>query len=205
MTRRLADVPMSSGTTAEDQPAPELDEPQDLRGGLNLNPTRRELLAVSGALVLGIVPLSLLSETAYADDPTLDDSSFLTLSKAATGSDVIDPVVSARLFDALKKADPTFASRATALRAMVREPTDCEALLAAAGAAGLRDTMLALVAAWYTGSVGPKNDGQVVAYADSLMYRPISDAMTAPTYCANGPLWWTGDPPPLIPPPNPKD
>lgn len=27
------------------------------------------------------------------------------------------------------------------------------------------------------------------------MYRPVKDALIVPTYCGNGPLWWTAAPP----------
>jgi hypothetical protein len=52
----------------------------------------------------------------------------------------------------------------------------------------------------------------MVSYVDALMYRPVSDGLPAPTYCLNGPIWWTGPIPvagvaapvgtPLAPPTN---
>src|SRR5450830_1559149 len=35
----------------------------------------------------------------------------------------------------------------------------------------------------------------MVAYAEALMYLPVADGLTVPTYCNYGPLWWTRAPP----------
>lgn len=35
----------------------------------------------------------------------------------------------------------------------------------------------------------------LVAYEEALMYQPVRDALTVPTYCSYGPMWWTAAPP----------
>jgi hypothetical protein len=125
----------------------------------------------------------------------LADPGFLRLSTAVTGYDNLDTTTASRLLTALHRADPAFSDRASALAQLVRVGQKPEALLSAAEAVGLGDTMLALVAAWYTGTVGHGQQAEMVSYVEALMYRPVSDGLPAPTYCLNGPLWWTEPPP----------
>ena len=93
-------------------------------------------------------------------------------------------------------SNPGFSARAGQLAALAGSHADPAALLAAAEGAGLRDTMLAIVSAWYTGTVGTGSQAVVVSYDNALMYWPVRDGLTVPTYCSNGPLWWTRAAPP---------
>ncbi|MBI3310030.1 MAG: dehydrogenase, partial [Serratia liquefaciens] len=61
--------------------------------------------------------------------------------------------------------------------------------------AGLQAVVTAIITAWYTGTVGHGQTAELIAYKDALMYRPAGDALIVPTYCGNGPLWWTAPPP----------
>jgi hypothetical protein len=126
----------------------------------------------------------------------LDDADFLRLSKAAIGHDALDMTIASRLLAALRHADPTFNDNAVGLARLVHGDQTPQALLDAAKAIGLHETMLTLVAAWYTGTVGHGQQAEMVSYADALMYRPVSDGLPIPTYCLDGPLWWPGLPPP---------
>jgi fructose 5-dehydrogenase small subunit len=158
--------------------------------------TRRTFLLATAAVTSGLgVPIGLPSANAQQSaTATLDDPGFLRLSKAVTGHADLDATIASRLMAALHRAEPTFIDRAASLARLVHEGQEPEALLAAADAAGLRDTMLTLVAAWYTGTVGHGQQAEMVSYVDALMYRPVSDGLRAPTYC-DGPIWWTGPPP----------
>lgn len=120
---------------------------------------------------------------------------FLAFSRAITGHGDLDAATAARMHAAMVHAAAGFAAQADALAALVRPGQAPEALLEAAAAAGLRDAALAVVAGWYTGTVGQGAQTTVVAYADALMYRPVADGLTVPTYCNYGPLWWTAEPP----------
>jgi hypothetical protein len=82
-----------------------------------------------------------------------------------------------------------------ALSALVRDGESASELLAAATAAGLRPAALALVAAWYTGTLGKGTHALTVSYRDALMQRPVADALTPPTYVGGGPAWWSAPPP----------
>jgi hypothetical protein len=52
----------------------------------------------------------------------------------------------------------------------------------------LKDTALAIIAAWYM---------EVFAFETALMYQPTRDVMTIPSYAISGPNGWTADAPPL--------
>jgi hypothetical protein len=159
--------------------------------------TRRAFLLATAAIASELGMLAGLAG-AHAQQPTiahLDDLGFLRLSKSVTGHTDLDATTALRLMAALQREDPTFIHQAADLAHLIQDDQTPEALLAAADAAGLREPMLALVAAWYTGTVGHGQQAQMVSYADALMYRPVSDGLPVPTYCFNGPLWWPGPPP----------
>jgi hypothetical protein len=165
--------------------------------GPSLGTTRRKFLlataaVTAGAGVLTDIPEALSQQPA---DAALQAPAFLRLSKAVTGYDDLDATTAARMFVALRQADREFADHAVDLARLIQDGQTPEALLVAAQATGLRDTMLALVAAWYTGTVGHGQQAEMVSYVDALMYRPVSDGLPVPTYCLNGPLGWSGPPP----------
>ncbi len=121
---------------------------------------------------------------------------FVAVSQALTGHRDLDAGIGARLFSALSGADRGFAARAAELAKRIRPGQTPQQLLAAADEANLRDTALAIVTAWYTGTVGHGTKAVMVTYANALMYGTVGDGMSPPTYCANGPLWWIAEPPP---------
>jgi len=173
--------------------------------------SRRDVV-IGGALVGGLSavllgPATILGANMFGDGAgalaqsspsppgtAMDDAGFLDLSRAVTGYSDLSPVTAARIFAAMRKFDPAMPTHAAALLKLARGGAEPEALLETAGPAGLRDTMLAIIAAWYTGTIGTGRDAVVVSYADALMYQPVKDGLRPPTYC-NGPNWWTGMPP----------
>ena len=154
----------------------------------SFRPTRRSFLLGTAAIigVAGAVP-------AFAETQGYD---FLALSRAMTGHGDLDAVTASRIHAAMTANDLGFSDRARQLAGLAATHADPTALLAAADGVGLRDTMLAIVSAWYTGTVGTGSKAVVVAYADALMYWPVKDGLIVPTYCSNGPLWWTRPAPP---------
>jgi hypothetical protein len=160
--------------------------------------TRRQFLltGVAATSALGMLTDSSGAEAQQSAIASLDDAQFLRLSKAVTGRTELDATTARRLLVALRGADPAFGDHAAGLAGLIQDDQTPEMLLAAADTADLHDTMLALVAAWYTGTVGHGQQAEMVSYADALMYRPVSDGLPVPTYCFNGPLWWTVPPPP---------
>lgn len=129
---------------------------------------------------------------------------FYTLSQAITGHQDLRAETAARIEQAMRTNVPGFAEHLPALGALVKTGQPAKDLLAAATAtdASLRELALAIVAAWYTGTVaGNAAQGTksiVVAYAEALMYRTVADGQVVPTYCNYGPLWWLKAPPPVL-------
>jgi hypothetical protein len=163
-------------------------------------------LALSRRALLASAALAPLSGHAWAQGTaSLDDDGFLALSKAVTGHDTLHATTAKRMFALFRAGDPGFAAKAASLWQLHGQAGDPDRLLAAADAQGLKDTMLALVSGWYTGTVGMGENARMVSYADALMYQPVADALTIPTYCTSGPAWWTQAPPPVgVSPPKPE-
>ena len=128
---------------------------------------------------------------------------FYTLSQAITGHQDLRTETAARIEHAMRSNVPGFAAHLPQLGALVKTGQPAKDLLAAATDAdpALRALALAIVAAWYTGTVAgnPANGTRsiVVAYAEALMYRTVADGQVVPTYCNYGPLWWLKAPPPV--------
>lgn len=121
---------------------------------------------------------------------------FLALSKALTGHADLNPETAGRIAVALHAINPDFATQIASMSALIQPAQAPKALLEAASAvAGLRDAALAIVAAWYTGTIGSGPKATVVSYYEALMYRPTADAQEVPTYCTHGGEWWTQPPP----------
>ncbi len=129
--------------------------------------------------------------------PAIDAASqaFLGFSRKLTDKADLSAVTAQRILQAASAVSASFAPHINALTALTESSADANALLAAADAAGLKEHALAVLATWYTGTVVGPDKSQVVAYQQALMYRPVIDGLPVPTYCLNGPLWWTQQPP----------
>ena len=127
--------------------------------------------------------------------PSPEAVAFLNFSKRITGHADLKLDTATRMEAAMRKTYPDFAAQSPKLAALLQNGQDPKALLAAATDAGLHDLTLAIVAAWYTGTIGTGQQAIVVSYAEALMYQPVADGQTVPTYCNYGPLWWTKAPP----------
>jgi len=170
-------------------------------GGRDHDSGRRQVLAVSLAALLGGPWLSrLASGAAQPSSPAAaapEQEAFLAFSRAITGHAELNATTARRIYDAMRKASGDFTAQAARLGELAKDAATPQALLADASTAGLRETALAVVAAWYTGSVGSDSNATVVAYREALMYRTVEDGQTVPTYCNYGPAWWVADPPPV--------
>jgi len=130
-----------------------------------------------------------------ADADATPADAFLRLSTLLTGFPDVDPALATRLRAALLDMVPTtWQALARLLPIALRTPDD-STLMMTARDAGLGNAALALVTAWYTGTVGSGAHTEVVAYADALMYRTVADGLAPPTYALCGPAWWTAAPP----------
>ncbi len=126
---------------------------------------------------------------ARADDGSGRVQAFMRVSKLISPD--INPVTGAALYQALKKADPDFDSKLSALesRAAATPAMTIELLaenLDRNGQKPLRDTLNSIVSAWYLGVVG----FQTYAYRDALMFSSVKDVLSPPSYVRRGPLYW---------------
>ena len=156
------------------------------QAGFWSNPLSAAMPAAASAPAAGPAPGSML---------------FYTLSQTITGHRDLSAGTAARIEQAMRTNVAGFAEHLPQLGALLVTGQQANTLLAAATAAGpgLRELALAIVAAWYTGTVaGNAAQGTksvVVAYAEALMYRTVADGQVVPTYCNYGPLWWLKAPP----------
>lgn len=156
--------------------------------------TRRDLMltAVASAVMLAVGPRP---AWAQVQAPASTAERFLGLSRKVTGYDDLNPLTASRIYDALA-ADGVAALEK--LLALADGKGDAKAIQTLAREAGLGDTLTAVVSAWYTGTVTSKAQATVVAYREALMYRPVEDGLTVPTYCNKGPMWWQDTLPPGV-------
>lgn len=136
---------------------------------------------------------------AFADVPAgggLD--AFLALSQRLTGHTSFDPVLSKRVYDALAKSDSQFTQNVAALNTWWQAhggvPTDTVTQALQAEQPALAKAVNAIMVAWYLGLVGDMPHVQVVAYEKALMFEPVKDVLTIPSYCRDVPFYWTQKP-----------
>lgn len=169
----------------------------------HLKTTRRQLLAGSALL---LADLAFHTPALAQTDSSAAEAAFLALSRKVTGKDQLSSVTSGRILAALETDDPALSAKLEKLSALSTATASPAALKQAASTVGLDGTVMAIVSAWYTGTIDTKAGPVVVAYKDALMYQPVADGLTVPTYCSRGPLWWSDLPPQVtrIPQNNPK-
>lgn len=163
---------------------------------------RRTLLA----LLLAVPPL-VWSTRILADEASAPaaDSKFLGLSQFATGRVKLDPALGAAVLGALRDSDPAMATALDELAAAAASGkySDVEALEAAVRDTPRHTALLALVSAWYTGSVSVNGQPRVLFVTDALMYQPIADGSHVPGTCAGATNSWSERSlPPLDPMPS---
>jgi fructose 5-dehydrogenase small subunit len=138
---------------------------------------------------------------AYADTPAPAGGgfdAFIALSRKLTGRDSFDPVLGKRAYDALSKADNAFTQNVATLNSWLPKhggvPSDSVIAALQADTPGLAKTVGAIVRAWYLGLVGDAPHMQVIAYESALMFDPVKDVLTVPSYCRDLPFYWSQKP-----------
>ncbi|MHC1479629.1 sugar dehydrogenase complex small subunit [Frateuria aurantia] len=173
--------------------------------GLPAEPGRRRVL-LGLATAAAVAEFSALAATSPATTLTAAATPavpadvldrFMHLSRLMTARADISSETGARIYQAMVSADASVATRFEQLFSLQAPGQSASELLAAARAPSLDGLLHSLVEAWYTGTVGQGPGAVVVAYAEALMYRTVSDGLIVPTYGSYGPLWWNGNPPPL--------
>jgi fructose 5-dehydrogenase small subunit len=168
------------------------------RGTLDIgpNPGRRKLLA----LVIASTFLPPLAHAASSAATGTAGQRFVALSLFATGRSKLDPQLGTKLFAALRESDASFAGAADLLAADATSGKypDVESLEAAIRGTPKHGTLLALVSAWYTGTVSVKGKPQVITMGDALMYQPIADGSHIPGNCEGATNSWAQRPYPAL-------
>lgn len=159
---------------------------------------RNVLFGMASALIatalVGYPFLTRAEQHTAAQNPLIF-ARFFALSQVLTEHQDINPGMSARIFTALNLSNPQFSSQVEQLSARLKTGQSAQQLQQIANQLELQALVSAILTAWYTGTVGHGPNASLIAYKDALMYRPVNDSLIVPTYCGNGPLWWTTAPP----------
>lgn len=148
--------------------------------------------AGTGRTLLWVTP-------AFADAPAgggLD--AFLALSQRLTGRTGFDATLGKRVYTALAKSDSQFTQNVAALNTWLQGhggvPSDTVTQALQVDQPALAKSVSAIMRAWYLGLVGDMPHVEVVAYEKALMFEPVKDVLTIPSYCRDVPFYWTKKP-----------
>src|SRR5262245_45065545 len=150
------------------------------------NPHRRRLLAL-------LISSPWLAAAAQGLSAGAAGEKFMALSKFATGRAELDADIGAALF-------AVFPHNLDALGADAASGKyrDVEALEAAVRGTPKHDALLALISAWYTGSVTVNGKERFVTLSGALMYGPIAEGSHIPGQCAGAVNSWADLPYPAL-------
>ena len=125
---------------------------------------------------------------------------FIKLSTFATGRSKLDAETGAALLAALRESDATFAASVDDLAADAASGkySDVEALEAAVRGTPKHAALLALVSAWYTGSVSINGKERFVTLQEALLYQPIADGSHIAGNCAGATNSWADQTAPAL-------
>lgn len=156
---------------------------------------RRQLLA----LLISAPWLLSLAQGAERAATTAGEE-FITLSQFATGRSKLDADVGAQLLAALRESDATFAVAVDQLAADASSGKypDIESLEAAVRGTPKHTALLALVSAWYTGTVPVKGQPRFITLNGALLYEPIADGSHIPGNCAGATNAWANQTAPAL-------
>jgi len=150
------------------------------------NPHRRKLLGL-------LLASPWLAAAAQGLSAGPGGEKFMALSKFATGRAELDAELGTSLLAALRDAgvalDPLAADASSGTY------PDVESLEAAVRGTPKHDALLALVSAWYTGSVTVAGKERFITLSGALMYEPIADGSHIPGQCAGAANSWADRPP----------
>ena len=160
------------------------------------NPGRRKILA----LAIASACISPLVHAASSVAAGTTGSRFMALSLFATGRSKLDPEIGTKLSAALRESDASFAGRADSLAADAASGKypDVESLESAIRGTPQHAALLALVSAWYTGTVSVKGKPRVITLGGALMYQPIADGSHIPGNCEGATNSWAQLPYPAL-------
>ncbi|WP_153077213.1 sugar dehydrogenase complex small subunit [Paraburkholderia bonniea] len=131
----------------------------------------------------------------------LSDSSyvaFLSVSRQLSGRSDFNLVLAQRIYTALSKAERQFTRDVGVLERWLENhrgtPSDTVMQALQASQPELLAPARAILQAWYLGLVGKHLTTRVVAFEQALMFAPVLDVLTIPSYCRDVPFYWTQKP-----------
>ena len=156
---------------------------------------RRQLIA----LLVSAPWLPSLAQAAESA-ATAGNKKFITLSQFATGRTKLDPEVGAQLLAALRASDASVGAALDQLAADAASGkySDIESLEAAVRGTPKHAALLALVSAWYTGTVTVKGKPRFITLTSALLYEPIADGSHVPGNCEGATNSWANRPVPAL-------
>ncbi len=137
---------------------------------------------------------------AFAAEPFSDAGydAFISLSQRLTGRSSFDKVLGQRVYTALARESTAFSERVDALNIWLQShggvPSDVVTDALKGEQPELASAIGDIMRAWYLGVVGTAPHVQVVAYERALMFDPVSDVLTTPSYCRDVPFYWVHKP-----------
>jgi len=107
---------------------------------------------------------------------------------------VLGKRVYAALGHASSQFDANVASLNTWLQGHGGVPSDTVTAALKTDQPKLAATVGDIMRAWYLGLVGDMPRVQVVAFEKALMFEPVNDVLTVPSYCRDVPFYWMHKP-----------
>lgn len=162
------------------------------------NLTRRQLVVGVSLLAGGmLLPPEVAAQTLGAAVPDAS-ASFMEVSSLLIDHH-LDAGVGARMAAAMLRIHPEIEQDIGAIIEIAKKKNAriVEEFFADIPEGRLKDTALAIIAAWYTGVVDNSSNAEVFAFETALMYQPTHDVMTIPTYAISRPNGWNAEAPPL--------
>jgi fructose 5-dehydrogenase small subunit len=131
-----------------------------------------------------------------SDDSGYD--AFIALSQRLTGRTTFDKLLGERIYASLARANSQFVSNVGTLGGWLQShggvPSDSVTAALKDAQPELATTVGDIMRAWYLGLVGDSPHIEVVAYEKALMFDPVNDVLTIPSYCRDVPFYWTKKP-----------
>jgi fructose 5-dehydrogenase small subunit len=153
--------------------------------------------ALSFAATLGL-PFGTAPAFAFAPPEGGGLDAFVALSRQLTGRTSLNPALGKRIYEALAQSDSAFAQNVAALNTWLKThggvPSDTVTAALQAADPRLAKAVGQVMRAWYLGLVGDMPKVKVVAYESALMFDPVKDVLTIPSYCRDVPFYWTHKP-----------
>ncbi|WP_175853014.1 sugar dehydrogenase complex small subunit [Burkholderia anthina] len=158
---------------------------------------RRFMRLSAGAALAAALPAGMLAARAAAAPETVPLRDFAGVAAYLTRRSTLPSRYVQSVHAGLVAQDRAFPERLRALRVAIdagTRPLDAFVHTLGVVAPELRTTALAIVEAFYTGSVGHGGQARMVGYETALMFEATADVTVIPTYIRARPEYWTERP-----------